>query len=117
MELPEVDLSLIESMRDMREEGGEDPLGELIDMYLRDCPLHIDSIEKAHQAEDPAALKLASHSLKGSSSNLGMLPLAKIASLIEEAAKAGDLEPVPGLLGALKQCFQEIVVILEREKA
>ena len=57
--------------------------------YLADTPDRITAIESAYAQADLAALSLAAHALKGSSSNVGAQALEKLTSTIEAQAISG----------------------------
>ncbi|MCP5174378.1 MAG: Hpt domain-containing protein [Moraxellaceae bacterium] len=67
----------------------EDEFGILISTYLADAKLRLQLIEQGLQNQDYEAVRLAAHSLKGASANLGALLLAQICERLEHDCKAG----------------------------
>ncbi len=68
-------------------------ISELIDIYLDETPTLLQNMHTAIEAGNPAALRLAAHSIKSSSTNLGATHLSDLAAQIEAEAEAGRLTP------------------------
>jgi len=89
----------------------EDEFGILISTYLADAKLRLQLIEQGLQNQDYEAVRLAAHSLKGASANLGALLLAQICERLEHDCKAGHYEQ-------LQRVFKDItleVFIVEKQ--
>ena len=54
---------------------GADLVREIVDVYLADAPLRVNAITTAADASDADALHRATHTLKGSSANVGLVSL------------------------------------------
>ncbi|MDO8416139.1 MAG: Hpt domain-containing protein [Agitococcus sp.] len=67
----------------------EDEFSVLITTYLQDAALRQQMITAAINAKDYDAARLAAHSLKGASANLGALMLAEICEHLEHDCRAG----------------------------
>ena len=67
----------------------EDEFGILISTYLADAKLRLQLIEQGLQNQDYDAVRLAAHSLKGASANLGALILAKLCERLEHDCRVG----------------------------
>ena len=67
----------------------EDEFSVLISTYLQDAALRQQMITAAIGAKDYDAARLAAHSLKGASANLGALMLAEICEHLEHDCRAG----------------------------
>ena len=70
----------------------EDEFSVLITTYLQDAELRQQMITAAIQAKDYNAARLAAHSLKGASANLGALMLAEICEHLEHDCRAGQYD-------------------------
>ena len=68
----------------------EDEFGILISTYLADAKLRLQLIEQGLQNQDYDAVRLAAHSLKGASANLGALILAQLCEKLEHDCKVGN---------------------------
>ena len=67
----------------------EDEFSVLITTYLQDAILRQEMIAAAIHAKDYDAARLAAHSLKGASANLGALMLAELCEHLEHDCRAG----------------------------
>ncbi len=92
-------------------------LREMIAIFLRDLPRLNSLLERALEAKSIDALKLASHSLKGSASQVGGRAVAESAWHIEKAADSGNLPLAMELAASLKDELNDLVKILENELA
>ncbi len=111
-----IDLSVIDGLRELREPGEPDPVAELIDLYLNDSPRRIAQMNEALAANDGKSLKVAVHTLKGSSSNLGAKALAQLCGAFEERVGKQDLEGAPDLIQEIADQYQALETILRRER-
>jgi len=111
-----LDSTVINGLRELREPGQDDPLAELVDLFLVDAPERLHRIQHGWQAGDLKAVQHAAHSLKGSASNLGVLRLAKLAARLEKEAKTGSLQHPEELVGALLAELEAVTLLLQQEK-
>lgn len=94
------DEQVLEQLHELQVEGEPSFVGSLISDYLRQVAELSKLIQSAESCGDKAAVEKAAHKLKSSSAVLGLKRLAAICSLIEEAARRGDLtEPGVSMLG------------------
>lgn len=68
----------------------EDEFSVLIDTYLTDAKLRLTLIRNGIATQDYEAVRLAAHSLKGASANLGALALAELCEKLEHDCKMGE---------------------------
>lgn len=101
--LPPLDMQVLASLRALGDDEDPDFLEDLIRMYLSDAPKHLQMMRKAVEAKDAATLKVAAHTLKSSSANLGAVPFSELCKGLEymgrEVIEAGK-EQIPDLLEA-----------------
>ncbi len=74
----------------LKEIIGEE-LEEILQAYVDSAPDSIIKIDNAIHASDSEQLRLHSHSLKGSSANIGAGNLSGLCSRLEQIAKDNDL--------------------------
>ena len=86
-EEPRLDPSRLEGLRQLARLGGRDILAELVAKF-GERPL-LASLREALERGDREALKLLARQLKGSSSNLGAVRLARLCGELEEMAADG----------------------------
>ncbi|MEG3894215.1 MULTISPECIES: response regulator [unclassified Microcoleus] len=78
-----IDYHVLENLRELDDEEDPDFLGELIKIYLLDAPQHLETIKEAIFLGDADSLKLASHTLKSSSANLGAVSFSEVCKELE----------------------------------
>lgn len=69
----------------------EDEFSVLVTTYLQDADLRMQQIREAFAKSDNEACRLASHSLKGASANLGATQLSAYCERLEHACRAGQV--------------------------
>ncbi len=103
-----LDMEIIQSLRDIQEEGGSDLLSELVEIYRADVPSLIDAMRDAITSGDATALRQAAHTLKGSSANLGAEGLAEIAGRLELIGRAGGTAGTTALLAHFEAEYERV---------
>ena len=78
-----IDFHILQNLRQLDDEEDPDFLGELIKIYLSDAPQHLETIKEAIYLGDADSLKLASHTLKSSSANLGAVSFSEVCKELE----------------------------------
>ena len=86
-EVPILDPTVLENLREMGEPGEPDPVEELIELFLEDAPMRLEKMVEGIEKQDLDLARVASHSLKGSARNLGALALSDAAESTEDYVK------------------------------
>ena len=110
-----VDLAILASFDEAQEVGEPDFVVELIDLYLEEAPRFFNSIREGLANHDWLSARRAAHSLRGSSSNLGILQLALIAGALEHLTANQDASAAE-LLQGLEDEFAHVEEILLAER-
>ena len=112
-----VDLAILASFDEAQEEGEPDFVVELIDLYLQEAPRFFNSIREGLANHDWLSAKRAAHSLRGSSSNLGILQMGLIAGALEHLTVDQDASAAE-LLQGLEDEFTRVedVLLAERQR-
>jgi HPt (histidine-containing phosphotransfer) domain-containing protein len=97
--------------------GGKDFLLRMIDNFLTQSPLRLQSARKNLAAGDLKALHLIAHSLKASSANLGATKVQDMAERLEEMASIGLREHIPEALNKLEEMLEEANQCLRSERS
>ena len=114
-----IDPIIIASLRQLRTTGTPDPLADLIDLFLKEAPTHLEAIEQAinRNAMDSLARVISRASaLKGSSGNLGARNLATLSDEIVQSARLGLLADALPVLDRAKEELGRVRAALERIK-
>jgi PAS domain S-box-containing protein len=78
-------------------------LGDLVDLFLEECPRLVGEIRGALERKDAKAVQRGAHSLKGSTSNLAAQMASEAALKLERLAQAGDLGHAESVLQELER--------------
>lgn len=89
---------------------------ELVDLYLSDAPMQIERMTAALTGGDRDKLRLAAHTLKGSSTNLGARQLAALCLEVENQARNPDHPLDSILLKPVTAEFERVKTALEAER-
>jgi HPt (histidine-containing phosphotransfer) domain-containing protein len=96
------------------EAGGPDLLKQMVGLFLENTPLRIAAAVAGEKAGDWTAVERAAHSMKSSSSYLGLPGLAELAARIEELAMERRGDEIPSLLQELSGAFPAVQVHLQK---
>ena len=86
-----IDHKALDALRALQRPGRPDVLTRIIDQFTADAPRLIRDMHAAVEAGDADALKLAAHTLKSSSANVGAHLLSARCREIEQLARAADV--------------------------
>jgi CheY-like chemotaxis protein len=92
----------------LQDEHGVELVAELVDLFVSNTPIVLTAMREALVQGDPDALKRAAHTLKGSSSNLGVEPLTTLCVVLEEHGQAGEMQEAVPLIHKLEQEFEYV---------
>jgi HPt (histidine-containing phosphotransfer) domain-containing protein len=112
-----INAKAIASIRELGEPGEPDPLAELIDLFLADTPVALESLRKACDDRDSVALNRVAHTIKGSCGNFGAQRMAGLCQQVETAAKEKDFESAGELLPKVETEYALVKAALESERS
>ena len=112
-----LDVETLKAFEKVKSDDGSDFVIELIDLYLEGTPQRIQAIRKAASDKEWVVLKRTAHTIKGSSSTLGLHRLAQVCEELE-ATSLSFSDVVDGLAQALESRFVEAreALIAERKR-
>lgn len=110
-----LDFQVLRAFAKVKSDDGSDVVIELIDLYLHATAQRIITMRNAANAAEWELLKRTAHTLKGSSSTLGLRQMAKICQDMEEASLSSCAD-VHRLLSLLESKFVEVKPVLIRER-
>ncbi|HEX8160833.1 MAG TPA: response regulator [Pyrinomonadaceae bacterium] len=91
---------------------GDEPVRELLDLYLRETRPQLDRLSEALARKDARALERTAHGIKGSSAALGIENVAMLCGELEAAGRGGRLEGAESTLARLSDEFRLISRLL-----
>jgi CheY-like chemotaxis protein len=107
-----VDRAVLLELRDMQEEGDEDVVGRIIELFLRETPARLLALSQAVGRGDAQGCQREAHTLKGSCSSVGAWQMAALCAEVEDAARRGVLE-CELLRGGLAAEYEKVRQALE----
>lgn len=99
-----LDLSTLNELREMLEDG----LDELLAEYLDDVPRQLAKLRDAVAVNDLTAVAAIAHTLKGSSGNLGISRLYQICSALEQEANSGEVADASAMLRVIESEYTQV---------
>jgi HPt (histidine-containing phosphotransfer) domain-containing protein len=109
-----LDMSVVEELLSLCDDGDPELLLDLIEMFLDDAPAKVAAIQQGIQGHDLEAVERAAHSLKGSSGNLGATGLQDTCEQLQNVARGHQIREAQALLGGLESHFTAAVDALEQ---
>ncbi len=110
-----LDEQVLTSLKNLFNTGEENSFQEIVDSYLEDAPLRIESIRSALATKNLLNLRESAHALKSLSLTVGAISLGRIAGEIEMIGRIGTTTGVEKLLERLQVEYQRVVDALQRE--
>jgi CheY-like chemotaxis protein/HPt (histidine-containing phosphotransfer) domain-containing protein len=92
-----------DALRSLRDLGGDEFLGEVIDAFLADAPALIATLRDSVEAKETEELRRAAHTLKSNGATLGAEEFAGLCRTLEQRAKDGALEGASELVDRIEQ--------------
>ena len=102
------DLPLLDpaQMERLKEWGGSELQGKMIDLFLTHAVERMDQIRDGISGGEPGKAETGAHTLKSSAGNVGAQRVQLLAQDAERLAESGDLDGVKALLPSLEREFQ-----------
>ena len=90
--------------------GANDPLllRQLVEIYLEEYPKSLEQARRCVEVNDVARLLTVAHRLKGSSINLGIIPVADLCRKIEQSGKLTGMSAVLPMVEALEELSDRV---------
>lgn len=108
-----IDMAAIKKITNLQSEGQPDLLGRLVSLFLTNTDRLVKEIETGLSGQDADTVRLAAHTLKSSSANLGAMRLSKICADIESAARQKQLESARSDIDILSFELNEVIAELK----
>ena len=97
----------------LRELGGDEFLGEVIETFLEDAPMLIATLRTSLEQGDAEELRRAAHSLKSNGQTFGAGDFAGLCRQLEERAKQHELDGASGLIDRIDHEYGALAEALE----
>ncbi|MCD4672068.1 MAG: response regulator [Anaerolineaceae bacterium] len=110
---PVIDQQLITQFIEEFGDNGLEILQELIELFLEEAPKDMQKMRQALDAQDIEKLRIAAHTLKGSSGHLGARKLSRVCKDLGMAARQGDLSSAPELCQQVEDDYEQLEIALK----
>jgi PAS domain S-box-containing protein len=100
-----IDRRRIEQLRSLESEDNPNLVAEIVDMFLRDAPQHLDRLSAAAASSDAAALKAVAHRFLSGIENLGAVAMRQRCMAIEALGRDGRTDGAADLVEQLRADF------------
>ena len=97
-----------QQLQQIEQRGEPDFVAKLGKIFLADTQHRLPRMRVALQHRDAATLEQEAHILRSASATVGAMEMSVLSSQIEEAARAGQLEPVGSWLDTLASLFPQV---------
>jgi HPt (histidine-containing phosphotransfer) domain-containing protein len=99
---------------ELRAATGDDDefITELIESYLAEGQANVDSLSAAAAQSDLAVFTRAAHTLKSTSATIGAMRLSELCRGLEEAARSGRTDGLPGEAERVQATWLETIAAL-----
>jgi len=87
-------------------------LKDVLNLYMQSTPDNILMLREAVATSTISTVQLQAHTLKGSSANIGANQLSMLSAELEQKAKNGDTDSMPGLLSKIESENQAVTKAL-----
>jgi HPt (histidine-containing phosphotransfer) domain-containing protein len=87
------------ALESLREMGGDEFVGELIDTFLADAPSLLAELQGAFERGDAKEARRAAHTLKSNGATFGADAFSELCRELEQMANAGRLASASELIG------------------
>ncbi|MBK8980455.1 MAG: Hpt domain-containing protein [Planctomycetes bacterium] len=104
---PAIDMDIVQELLDISGEDDPELLVDLIDMFLEDGPLKVQTILEGLAAGDLDAVERAAHALKSSAGNLGASYVQDLAEQLQIAGHNRDAVAARACADQLRSRFTE----------
>jgi CheY-like chemotaxis protein/HPt (histidine-containing phosphotransfer) domain-containing protein len=112
---PAIDRKALDGIRALANDTAPDLLDQVIRLYLESAPELLGRLRGGFTDDDKDAVRMASHTLKSSSANLGATRLAELCKTIELSVRTGGLASgIPGI-EVLEAEYARVRTALENE--
>ena len=107
----------MEKIRALERNGAPNLVARLVGLYLKGTPPLIEQMKKACVDADCGALRMAAHTLKSSSANVGAMKLHELCKELESQARNQHTDDAAERIAGIEQEFLAAQEVLHKELA
>ena len=110
-----IDHLALDNIRALQQPGAPPLLEKIVKLYIEDAPRLVRSMREAAASADHATLRLAAHSLKSASANIGAVNVAKLSKQLEAEARAGSVDNATAQINQVEAQLKAVELALQFE--
>ncbi len=103
-----IDLAILDQRRELGQRCGQDILGNIVQMYLRQPPEWLGTFQDALTANHAEGVCQTAHVFKTSSGNVGAITLVELCQLLEQQGAAKDLSEGTLILSKIETEYESV---------
>lgn len=103
-----IDYAVLESLRELQQDGEPDILGELVEMFVSDTEPRLAALREAVESGDASGVEQTAHALKGSTGNMGARSMSALAADLQDIGASGDLAGAARKLERLEEEYNRV---------
>lgn len=108
-----LDISTLETLRELKGEGKGDLLTALIDSFVNTFPSLLTELKSAMVRGDPKAVMFQAHAMRGRAANVGAKTVQALCGKLEELGEESKLEGAKFVVAQLEKEFQSVTQALK----
>jgi signal transduction histidine kinase/CheY-like chemotaxis protein len=110
-----LDFTVLNSLKDLQMEGEPSIIGRILNAYLQNSDPLVETIRHFANEGNTESLRIAAHTLKSSSANVGAMPLSDMCRRLEARCDEGLLNNTESLIEAILTEFEKVKELLNKE--
>jgi len=112
---PALDAEAFAALKELYNNADPGSLPSLVEAFIQDTAVHLDTLRQAVAADDAAALERTGHTLESSSANVGTLGMAALCRELQILGRAGSTAAAPAVVAQLLGEFDRVCQTLAQE--
>ena len=110
-----LDLTVLESLRLIQQEGGGEIVDRLVATFLEEAPSRLAALRADAERGDSQSFWRTAHALNGTCRSVGAVRMGEICLQLERLGDSGDLTRVPDVFAQLEEEFERVRLLLDAE--
>jgi HPt (histidine-containing phosphotransfer) domain-containing protein len=105
-----LDPSALDRIKTLQQPGKPDILLNLFDQYLENSPRLLNSLKTAVENNNPETVRMAAHSLKSASANVGAMETSELCKALETRADTKQTKQAVALLSEVERSYDSVAL-------
>ena len=110
-----IDPKALDNIRALQRQGAPDMVSKVINIYLKESPKFLKTLQDALSSQDATALQKAAHSFKSSSANVGAIGLSELCKDMEAMGRENKTDNAAPLLSQIQKEYETVQAALTEQ--